>query len=133
MSLPTPYYERNGITIYCGDCREILPQLDVKVDLVLTDPPYGVNLDLEWLSQIHLAHGKPANKLDEPIIGDDGMDLSILWQFPKRVIFGFPYIYDSKATGWLVWDKQPGIDTDRTLTSPIEMASSTVWKGFRIV
>ncbi len=35
------YYERNGITIYCGDCREILPLLDVKVDLVLTDFPYG--------------------------------------------------------------------------------------------
>ncbi len=43
MSLPTPYYERNGITIYCGDCREILPQLNVKVDLVLTDPPYKID------------------------------------------------------------------------------------------
>ena len=28
------------MTIYHGDCREVLPQLDVKVDLVLTDPPY---------------------------------------------------------------------------------------------
>lgn len=35
----TPYYEKDGITIYHGDCREILPKLD-KVDLVLTDPPY---------------------------------------------------------------------------------------------
>lgn len=41
MSLPTPYYEQDGITIYHGDCREILPHLP-KVDLVLTDPPYGV-------------------------------------------------------------------------------------------
>lgn len=32
---------RDGITIYHGDCREILPQLE-PVDLVLTDPPYGV-------------------------------------------------------------------------------------------
>ena len=38
----TPYYDRGGITLYLGDCREILPQLDVKVDLVLTDPPYGL-------------------------------------------------------------------------------------------
>lgn len=37
-----PYYEEKGITIYCGDCRDILPQID-SVDLVLTDPPYGIN------------------------------------------------------------------------------------------
>jgi adenine-specific DNA-methyltransferase len=35
-----PYYEDSFCTIYHGDCREILPQLP-KVDLVLTDPPYG--------------------------------------------------------------------------------------------
>ena len=38
-----PYYEHAGITIYHGDCREVLPQLP-KVDLVLTDPPYNVGL-----------------------------------------------------------------------------------------
>ncbi|MCJ7805177.1 site-specific DNA-methyltransferase [Patescibacteria group bacterium] len=36
-----PYYQDKWVTIYHGDCREILPQLDVKVDLVLTDPPYS--------------------------------------------------------------------------------------------
>ncbi len=36
-----PYFEDSHGVIYCGDCREILPQLP-KVDLVLTDPPYGV-------------------------------------------------------------------------------------------
>ena len=35
-----PYYQDKWVTIYHGDCREVLPQLDVKVDLVLTDPPY---------------------------------------------------------------------------------------------
>ena len=39
MSLPTPYFEKDGQTIYLGDCREILPDLP-PVDLVLTDPPY---------------------------------------------------------------------------------------------
>ena len=34
-----PYYDHAGITIYHGDCREILPGLP-QVDLVLTDPPY---------------------------------------------------------------------------------------------
>ncbi len=34
-----PYYEAGGITIYLGDCRDVLPGLR-GVDLVLTDPPY---------------------------------------------------------------------------------------------
>ena len=34
-----PYYQDEWVTIYCGDCREILPELP-KVDLILTDPPY---------------------------------------------------------------------------------------------
>jgi len=34
-----PYYEDSAVTIYHGDCRDILPSLP-KVDLVLTDPPY---------------------------------------------------------------------------------------------
>lgn len=37
----TPYYDHAGITIYHADCRDVLPQLE-PVDLVLTDPPYGV-------------------------------------------------------------------------------------------
>lgn len=39
--MPKPYYDEDGITIYHGDCRDILPLLP-KVDLVLTDPPYGI-------------------------------------------------------------------------------------------
>lgn len=38
----TPYYQQSGVTIYHGDCREVLPL--VTADLVLTDPPYGVGL-----------------------------------------------------------------------------------------
>lgn len=34
-----PYYQDEWVTIYHGDCREILPELP-KVDLVLTSPPY---------------------------------------------------------------------------------------------
>ncbi len=36
------YYQDKYVTIYHGDCKEILPQLP-QVDLVLTDPSYGVN------------------------------------------------------------------------------------------
>lgn len=41
------YYEDEWTRIYCGDCREILPLLE-SVDIVLTDPPFGVRSDLEW-------------------------------------------------------------------------------------
>lgn len=37
------FYQDSWATIYCADCREILPLLG-PVDLVLTDPPYGVIL-----------------------------------------------------------------------------------------
>ena len=36
----TPYYEHGGITIYHGDCLDVLPKLE-SVDHVLTDPPYS--------------------------------------------------------------------------------------------
>ena len=39
-----PYYRDEAVTIYHGDCREILPDLP-KVDLVLTDPPYNAGKD----------------------------------------------------------------------------------------
>ena len=42
MSLPEPYYCEDGITIYHGDCRDVLPRLEAEsVTLLWTDPPYG--------------------------------------------------------------------------------------------
>lgn len=41
-----PYYQDDAVTIYLGNCREILPGLE-PVDLVLTDPPYG-ETSLQW-------------------------------------------------------------------------------------
>lgn len=43
-----PYYEHNGVTIYHGDCRELLPSVPM-VSLVLTDPPYALgSTRQEW-------------------------------------------------------------------------------------
>jgi site-specific DNA-methyltransferase (adenine-specific) len=33
------YYERDGITIYHGNCSDVLPH--VSADVIVTDPPYG--------------------------------------------------------------------------------------------
>lgn len=39
-----PYYSEPNITIYNGDCLEVMKELpDKSIDLVLTDPPYGIN------------------------------------------------------------------------------------------
>jgi site-specific DNA-methyltransferase (adenine-specific) len=48
MSLPTPYYDYGGITIFHGDCLEILPHLPkakgkIQSCSLITDPPYGID------------------------------------------------------------------------------------------
>ena len=35
-----PYYSHAGITIFHGDCRGVLPQ--VEAEACVTDPPYGI-------------------------------------------------------------------------------------------
>lgn len=36
-----PYYRDDDVTLYLGDCREVLPGLDVTPDAAVVDPPYG--------------------------------------------------------------------------------------------
>jgi DNA modification methylase len=54
------YYEQDGIALYLGDCREILPSLDI-VDHVLTDPPYARDVYQRLQSpNTHKGSGTPA-------------------------------------------------------------------------
>jgi hypothetical protein len=47
-----PYYDDGRITIYCGDCRDVLPSIDTRaIDLLLTDPPYGIEFDT-WDAEV---------------------------------------------------------------------------------
>jgi len=42
-----PYYSEPGIDIYVGKFQDVMPELGLKekeIDLVVTDPPYGVGL-----------------------------------------------------------------------------------------
>ncbi len=50
----TPYHESDGVTLYHGDCREILPQLGQQFQTVMTDPPYGKvrgDFDKAWTNR----------------------------------------------------------------------------------
>jgi len=38
-----PYYDQGGITIYHGDCRDVLPGL--SADAIVTDPPFGIDFN----------------------------------------------------------------------------------------
>ena len=37
----TPYYSDDLATIYHGDCRELLPEIE-PVDMIFTSPPYNL-------------------------------------------------------------------------------------------
>lgn len=103
-----PYYEQDGITIYNADCREVLPQLE-PVDLVLTDPPYG----LDWKE---LAFKKHVTQTDwKSAKAWDTKPEESLLELVKRsgkewIMWGGNYfarsLGDCKAP--LVWDKQTG-------------------------
>jgi hypothetical protein len=123
--------------VLCGDStiKENVERLldGIKPDLCLTDPPYGINVDTTWLSSLHVQRGKPKNKSDDQLANDDGLlDLSVCYSIDKWFIFGFPYIYNADSTGWLIWDKHPGLTEEKPFTNPCEMAMTNIWKGFRV-
>jgi site-specific DNA-methyltransferase (adenine-specific) len=64
-----PYYEdaAHGIVLYHGDCRDVLPTLE-RVDLVLTDPPYGVG-KAEWDKAFDTGWMEPAAAVTSGILG----------------------------------------------------------------
>lgn len=52
----------DDVTLYLGDCRDILPTLG-KVDHVISDPPYGISAThAGHLSSVTLRDGTPAGQ-----------------------------------------------------------------------
>jgi len=108
MSLPTPYYDDgNGIVIYHGDCREILPHLP-KVDLVLTDPPYGIGRDGSRPSTSSHGGRKAYEFRGWDSCAPQQDLLGMLFAISKnQIIWGanyFPSVLPP-SMGWLFWDK----------------------------
>jgi DNA modification methylase len=97
-----PYYERAGIAIYCGDCRNILPQLG-QFDLLLADPPYGIG----WKRGVN---NQRASKSHPGIVNDQDTScrdevLEMVGDI-KGIVFGSFYAaYPSNLKQVLVWHK----------------------------
>ena len=100
-----PYYQDDLVTIYHGDCLELLPEL--AFDVVVTDPPYGIN----W-SQGQRHKNGPADAhagiendhstecRDQMIAVTDGLPM---------LCFGSPKVAPPAGTRQvLVWQKSPG-------------------------
>ena len=74
-----PYYESETVTIYCGDCQEILPSIG-KVGAVVTDPPYSINTKSDLYGKLNpwadMCNGSVFNQswlgLCKKAIADDG-------------------------------------------------------------
>jgi site-specific DNA-methyltransferase (adenine-specific) len=47
MSAPQPYWTDGQISLFLGDCREVLPALGITADCIITDPPYQ-STSLKW-------------------------------------------------------------------------------------
>lgn len=114
----TPYYETELGKLYHGDCIDIMPQLE-PVDLVLTDPPYGIGYDR------NLKHkGDVKNNI---VIGDEKpFDPVSLLNFSQLILWGAncysSRLPDSKT--WIVWHKTL-IDTSTSgQSSDFELAWS---------
>ena len=107
--LPTPYYERDGITIYHGDARDIAPLL-VGIDAVISDPPYGMknNCDYTRFTMGPNGHGKASSRSYKPVHGDDeSFDPSPWLDFPRVVLFGSNHFAQRLPVGTtLIWIKR---------------------------
>jgi DNA modification methylase len=103
----TPYYADSWVTLYHGDCREILPTLG-RFDLLLTDPPYGIDRD----GQRATTGGHGGRKAyafrdwDAVRPSQEAFDI-MLASSDAHIIWGGNYFADllPASMRWLVWDK----------------------------
>ena len=95
VSLPEPFYEKDGLVIYNADARVILPELaDQSIDMIFTDPPFGHNNnnngDLIHRREEALGRGTVTQEDSRPI-ANDGFEESndlVKWLFreSKRLL-----------------------------------------------
>ena len=113
--------------LWWGDCREVLPLLP-KVDAVITDPPYGMEIDSGKLRRIGQPIGYEWHSVEKA--GTDWMEPLLALNVPT-VLFG-ANAYASRLPnhpGWIVWDKQAD---GFAQGSPAELAWSNCLTNLRM-
>ena len=103
-----PYYDHSGITIYNGDCVDVLPQLK-PVDLLLTDPPYGIHYRSNYrknkFDYIKGDRAFPQNWLGDKLLNSNGS----LYIFANEACLDVAKLAIKEAKfntiRMLVWDK----------------------------
>lgn len=113
--VPLPYYEQDGIVIYHGDASLILPALGT-FDLLLTDPPYGMNLDTDnsrfsggnVASKAKRGNGVGTGKGKRILNDDKPFDPRFMLNAAKeKVVWGWNHFADKLPPGaCLVWIKR---------------------------
>jgi len=138
-----PYYEHAGITIYHGDCREIL--LDLSTETIITDPPYGIRANVKGASSRRGNRDFKNCSLegkDWPAVqGDDKpFDPTHLLAASEVILWGGNH-FSSRlpdAACWIVWDKRAGGASDdnadcemawTNLHGPARLISH-LWRGW---
>jgi DNA modification methylase len=107
--MPRPFYEDSYVTIYHGDCEQIIPLLS-ECDLLLTDPPYGIGAyktgTMGGGVLAKQSEYAPTEWDDKPPPAEliDAMMLKSKWQ----IVWGGNYFNVPPSSCWLVWDKDNG-------------------------
>jgi site-specific DNA-methyltransferase (adenine-specific)/modification methylase len=117
--------EIGNATLYLGDCAEILPTLG-HIDAVVTDPPYGMNLDANFSKMNNPEGFKGVGKgnIYSNVIGDDKDFDPIPFLIAKNIIFfGADYFIDKlpKNGSISIWDKRINESGDKAFGSCYEM------------
>ena len=101
-----PYYQDEAVTIYNADCRKVLPFLE-RFDLLLTDPPYGIDAARHRNSQKWgwRDYGNATDRQwDESTPPSWLLDM-IQDAAETAIVWGGNYYTLPPSMGWLVWDK----------------------------